>query len=90
MFDLNGTPATVTEMLALLNNHYPDATIETTGDPMPFPAEANSGDLETLLGLPACRTLEAGIAATVAGFREARDRGIDLEHIFQQTLGKTP
>ncbi len=57
---------------------------------MPFPAEANSGDLETLLGLPACRTLEAGIAATVAGFREARDRGIDLEHIFQQTLGKTP
>ena len=55
-----------------------------------FVTTAVDGDLETLLGLPACRTLEAGITATVAGFREARDRGIDLEHIFQQTLGKTP
>ena len=90
VFDLNGTPATVAEMLAQLAQHYPEASIQATGDAMPFPAEANSGDLETLLGLPACRTLEAGIAATVAGFREARDRGIDLEHIFQQTLGKTP
>ena len=90
VFDLNGTPATVTEMLAELATHYPEAAITASGEAMPFPAEANSGDLEALLGLPACQTLEAGITATVAGFKEARARGIDLEQIFQRTLGKTP
>ena len=90
MFDLNGTPATVTEMLALLNDHYPDAVIEATGDPMPFPAEANSGVLEQLIGLPDCRPLEAGIADTVSGFQAAKARGVDLAGMYQHTLGKTP
>ena len=90
VFDLNGTPATVTKMLALLNNHYPDAAIEATGDPMPFPAEANSGELEQLIGLPDCRPLEAGIAATVLGFQAAKARGVDLAGMYQHTLGKTP
>ena len=90
VFDLNGTPATVTEMLVLLNDHYPDAAIEATGDPMPFPAEANSGALEQLIGLPDCRPLEAGIADTVSGFQAAKARGVDLAGMYQHTLGKTP
>jgi nucleoside-diphosphate-sugar epimerase len=90
VFDLNGTPATVTEMLALLHNHYPDAAIAATGDPMPFPAEVNNGDLEQLIGLPGCRPLAAGIADTVSGFQSAKARGIDLAGVYQHTLGKTP
>tara|TARA_Y100000994_G_C15470683_1_gene350900 strand:+ start:55 stop:477 length:423 start_codon:yes stop_codon:yes gene_type:complete len=90
VFNLNGTPATVTKMLALLNNHYPDAAIEATGDPMPFPAERNSGALEQLIGLPDCRPLETGIADTVSGFQAAKVRGVDLAEMYQHTLGKTP
>ena len=90
VFDLNGTPATVTEMLALLRHHYPDAAIEATGDPMPFPAETDSGALEQLIGLPNCRPLENGIADTVTGFQAAKARGVDLARMYQHTLGKTP
>jgi len=90
VFDLNGTPATVAEMLTLLSDHYPGATIEATGDPMPFPAETNSGALEQLIGLPDCRPLKVGIADTVAGFQAAKARGVDLASMYQQTLGKTP
>jgi nucleoside-diphosphate-sugar epimerase len=90
VFDLNGTPGAVTEMLAFLSDHYPDAAIEAYGDPMPFPAEANSGGLEQLIGLPECRPLSAGIAATVAGFQAAKARGLDLARMYQNILGKTP
>tara|TARA_B100000683_G_scaffold249302_1_gene263310 strand:- start:235 stop:657 length:423 start_codon:yes stop_codon:yes gene_type:complete len=90
VFDLNGTPATVTEMLALLSDHYPTAAVDATGDAMPFPADANSGALEQLIGLPDCRPLAAGIADTVAGFQAAKARGVDLAGMYQHTLGKTP
>ena len=77
-------------MLALLDDHYPDAAIDATGEPMPFPAETNSGELEQLTGLDDCRSLETGIADTVAGFQAAKARGVDLACMYQQTLGKTP
>ena len=65
------------------------AEIEATGDPMPFPADANNGALEQLIGLPDCRPLEIGIADTVAGFKAAKARGVDLAGMYQHTLGKT-
>jgi len=90
VFDLNGTPATVHEMLSLLATHYPSASIDAAGDSMPFPADPNSGDLERLLGLPDCRPLADGITATLACLREAGARGMDLAENYRQTLEKTP
>ncbi len=90
VFDLNGTPATVAEMLTLLESHYPHAAIDACGEAMPFPAEPNSGALEQLLGLPDCRPLKDGIAATVETFQKASGSGFDLLSMYQKTMGKTP
>ena len=90
VFDLNGTPATVQTMLGNLKQLYPDAAVDFSGEPMPFPADDNSGHLETLLQLPACRSLETGMAATASCFRQARARGIDLMTLYQQILSKYP
>jgi nucleoside-diphosphate-sugar epimerase len=90
VFDLNGTPAGITTMLAMLAEHYPHAKVDYEGEAMPFPAEPNSGDLERFLGLGDCLPLSQGILKTQACFRNAQARGIDLKALFNQTVSKTP
>ena len=89
VFDLNGTPASVTTMMTLLDEYYPEAKVDFEGDAMPFPADPNSGELERLLGLNNCLPLSQGIRKTQACFREAKVRGVDLESLFHQTVSKT-
>jgi len=82
VFDMNGTPTSVTDVLTLIKNHRPDARIDSSGDPMPFPAEKDDGDLDAFLNASAYRTIDAGIQDTLVAFGEARARGIDLNSLF--------
>jgi nucleoside-diphosphate-sugar epimerase len=90
VFDLNGTPAHITEIVELIKNHRPDAQISFTGDPMPFPANPEDGDLDSLLKTTACRPIRQGITDTFNSFDQAHARGADLAGLLQTILGRNP
>ena len=90
VFDLNGTPAHITEIVELIKNRRPDAQISFTGDPMPFPANPEDGDLDSLLKTTACRPIRQGIIDTFNSFDQAHARGADLAGLLQTILGRNP
>jgi hypothetical protein len=87
---LNGTPATVTEMLAFLSDHYPDAAIEATVTPCPSLLRRIAARWSGSLACPTAGHWPQGLPHTVAGFQAAKARGVDLAGMYQHTLGKTP
>ncbi len=86
VFDLNGTPESVSTMLENLRGFYPNIQVDASGEAMPFPAETNSGELEAMLGLPRCVSLEAGMAKTINCFQQARERGVDLAGLYRRIV----
>jgi hypothetical protein len=53
---------------------------------MPFPADADNGKLNQFLEMSSCRPMAQGVEDTMAVFDQARDRGIDLDRLLEQTL----
>jgi len=90
VFDLNGTPASIGEVLDIIREYVPAATLEQSGEPMPFPALPDDGQLNAYLDIEPCRPFRQGVADTLASFEDARSRGIDLPELLQRTLGKAP
>ena len=45
VFDLDGTPLEIEEVISLIKSCVPDAQISFKGDVMPFPADADNGKL---------------------------------------------
>lgn len=89
VFDLNGTPAEVAAVLDIVRGYRPGATLDQSGEPLPFPAFADDGELDSYLGIAACRSLGSGVADTLGSFDDAAARGIDLNALLDLTLEKT-
>lgn len=88
VFDLNGTPASIPEVLELIKANRQGAQIESTGDPMPFPANPDDGALNKLLNIAPCRSMAQGVQDTFASFDQARQRGINLTELLVTTAGR--
>lgn len=85
VFDANGTAETVDTVLKIIREKIPDADLDHAGAALPFPAEADSGALDTFLELDPCRSMEEGVVSTLAMFEEARGR-MDIPHLARETI----
>lgn len=88
VYDMNGTPESVTQVIEQIQQMVPEADLRMDGDPMPFPAVPDNGDLDALLAVAPYRSMADGIVSTLADFEQARVRGIDLRALFLKTLEK--
>lgn len=79
VFEMNGTPAETSNIIEHIKAQTGvNAVINFSGSVMPFPAEPDDGRLDALVGVPTYRSLEDGIAHSLAQFKAAKARGIDL------------
>ncbi len=88
VFDMNGTPASVDQILDLVRAHAPHVALTASGDAMPFPANNDDGALDTLLQIKPYRSIKRGVEDTMATFEAARSRGISLDALFTQIMEK--
>jgi nucleoside-diphosphate-sugar epimerase len=86
VFDLNGTPASIPDVLELVRAQRASGQLDYTGDAMPFPANPENGELDALLNIAPCRSMAEGVKDTLNSFDQARERGIDLNDLFLKTV----
>jgi nucleoside-diphosphate-sugar epimerase len=82
VFNLRGSVATMEEIVAAIEAAAPEAAGQITfaGPPLPFPEELDDAGLRAALGDPPHTPLTAGVAQTIATFRQALAEGrIDSE-----------
>lgn len=88
VFDLSGTSVDTQQVVAMIEQRFPSASIRCVGEPLPFPAEANDGKLDTFLKLAACREFTRGLDDTIALFEYAQNRGVLTTELTQQLIEK--
>jgi len=87
VFDMNGTHENTAKIVELIKTKTGvNAEINFTGDAIPFPAEKDDGKLDGLLGVAPYRSLEDGITHTLACFKEAKERGIDISALSERLI----
>lgn len=90
VFDMNGTPADTADIIDIIKAKTGINTrLDFAGQTMPFPAEADDGKLDALLGAPSYRTLETGIEDTLAHYNLAKTRGFDTHSLAEKLTGST-
>ncbi len=88
LFDLDGTPCGIEELISLIKTFRSDAEISFTGEAMPFPANADNGKLNQFLEIPGCRPMTQGIEETLAVFDDAKKRGVDLHQLLDEAISR--
>ena len=88
VFDLDGTPADIDEVISLVQLQKSGAMLSYSGDAMPFPALPDNGELNQFLNISGCRPMAQGIADTMTIFNQAYKRGIDLQQLLDFTIRK--
>ena len=68
VFDINGVPSTVEASVQLIKKIAPNAQIEITGNPLPFPMALSDQPVRGFLGDYGSITIEEGIRQTYASF----------------------
>jgi nucleoside-diphosphate-sugar epimerase len=82
VFDLNGTPQTVADVVKMLISHYPEADIRCEGEPLPFPADMSDRPLRAYIGDYERIDFVDGMTQTLAMFsRRLGENRIDT--VFQ-------
>lgn len=68
---LDGPVVSVNDVIAAIEGEAPEATglISASEQPLPFPPAPDASSFIELVGGPVTRPLQAGVAATMAGFR---------------------
>lgn len=75
VYDLNGTPETVENVVAMIRERKPDANIRCEGDPLPFPAGADDQPLRDAIGDYPQWTFAQGLDETLAMFDALAEAG---------------
>ncbi len=86
VFDLDGTPSSIEDVIALIKVNRNDCQISFKGSAMPFPADTDNGKLNAFLGINQCRPFPLGIKHTMGVFDQARDRGLDLNQLLDEII----
>lgn len=77
VLNVGGDDVTVEEVAAIITNASPGVTVTYTDQPLPLPSTIDGTGLRNLLGEKVrFRSLEGGIAGTIAHFRELLDKGL--------------
>ena len=66
-----GVTASVDEIVAAIERVVPEARIDVTGPPLPFPPELDATAFASVVGDLSVTPLDEGVAATIAHFRSA-------------------
>jgi nucleoside-diphosphate-sugar epimerase len=69
VFDLNGRATTVAKWLEIIRDLAPDARLQVSGEPLPFPADLSDAPIRRYLGDYGPVPLEDGIEETLAAFK---------------------
>ena len=88
VFDLDGTPSTIEDVISIIKSCYLGSKITFKGNAMPFPADADNGKLNEFLGIDECRPFSRGIKETMAVFNQAKNRGLDLNKLLEETINR--
>jgi nucleoside-diphosphate-sugar epimerase len=88
VFELDGTPAEIEDVMSIIIERYPNAQISASGAAMPFPADANNGYLNDYLGLAECRTLVDGIDDSFEIFAAAKSRNTLTDEMVVRLIEK--
>jgi len=88
VFDLTGSPVDTQQVLDHICTRYANANISASGNSLPFPADENNGKLDHFLGLPSCRSFEAGLDDTLAYFSQSKSRGILDDAMINRLIDK--
>jgi UDP-glucuronate 4-epimerase len=69
--NLDGPVATLPELIGAIERAAPEAAglISAAEEPLPFPSSLDSSSFEALVGGPVSRSLDEGVAETIASFR---------------------
>ncbi len=82
VFDMQGTPASVTEVCKIIKTQVPGAGITISGSPLPFPSDTDDGGLDNYLGLGGYLSIEQGIEDTIEVFTGLAQNGkISIEKV---------
>jgi nucleoside-diphosphate-sugar epimerase len=90
VFDLDGTPADIVQVINLIESEQKGAAISYTGNAMPFPADPDNLKLNQFLDIPGCRSMAQGVADTMLVFEQAKHRGVDLKKLLDATIRRNP
>jgi len=69
VYDLNGTPATVQQVLDITSRECPGASLTCAGDPLPFPGELSDEPLRRAVADYPSWTIERGVVETIERFK---------------------
>jgi len=75
VFDLNGIASTVEAKLDIIRSAVPDARVDCTGEPLPFPADLSDDPIRSYLGDYGSISLEDGVRDTLESFRRLLKEG---------------
>lgn len=76
VYDLNGTAATVQEVLDITQRECPGANLTCSGEPLPFPGELSDEPLRMAVGQYPTWSIERGVLETIERFKNLVDKGI--------------
>jgi len=88
VFDMRGTPAEISQVVSLIENQIPGASVAINGDALPFPYAADDGALDAHIGAEPYRSMSAGIGDTIEIFKRAENRDILTDDLAAQLIGK--
>lgn len=69
VYDLNGTPATVQQVLDITSRECPGVELTCAGDPLPFPGELSDEPLRSAVAEYPSWTIERGVVETIERFK---------------------
>jgi nucleoside-diphosphate-sugar epimerase len=76
VFDLNGHATSVEHWLGVLRELVPEAELELSGEPLPFPADLSDEPVRAFLGDYGAVPLKEGIGETLDAFRRLLGQGL--------------
>jgi nucleoside-diphosphate-sugar epimerase len=76
VFDLQGTKATVADIVSRIRKLVPDAKVDAAGNELPFPTEFDDRPLRKLIGDWPATPLDRGVEQSINAFRDLLSRGL--------------
>jgi len=86
IFDMNGTPAEVSDILSLITDKIQGANVSMSGGALPFPHAEDDGSLDKHVNASPYRSMATGIDQTLQIFKQAENRDILTDALATQLI----
>lgn len=88
VFDMQGTPMEIADVITLIKDNVQGAEVGFTGAALPFPHAEDDGALDKHIKVPAYRRFDTGVSDTLSIFEQARQRGALTSEQVTDLIGK--